>query len=1201
LQLSRARGIALICGIACSISVPLILVPSVIAERLPIKTYTTADGLARDTVNRIVQDSKGFLWFCTSEGLSRFDGYKFTNYGTDDGLAGGQVYDFLEARNGFYWVATNKGLCRFIPDAEPSRAAGATGRKFVVYDTGETREARFINSIYEDHAGTIWCCTWQGIYRGDQVSGNTVFSLVNISEPGAAVTGVPFRVDAAVEDRHGSLWVIAFSGVYRVLPGGAVERYPVDEGLADATLLEDREGLIWVSARYGLYQLVRDPKPQSSIVARHYTVKDGLPGSVSSVRQASDGTLWIGTSVGLSRFVRGQNEAGGRFQTYTEANGISQVTALCEDRDHNLWIGTLSKGAMRLAASGFVTYNEADGLGRIRPEAARVSSIFENQAHELCILTSDKDSISKFESGRFTAVPLTLPRGMSYWGWGWYQLMFQDHSGEWWMTTGQGLVRYPRLTNLRQITRAHPKAIYKMQDGLPTNDIFRLYQDTRGDIWIGTMGNANQVLARREQATGTFHRYSQADGIPDHAPTAFCDDGAGNVWIGFYHGGLVRYSGGRFTPFTVSDGVPPGFVQGFCLDHARRLWIATGEGGVARVDHPGDERPTFTIYSTADGLSSNQADSIIEDRWGMIYVGTGRGVDRIDPATGHIRHYTTADGLASNWIGVSFRDQHGALWFGTLLGVSRLDPQPEPPTSPPPILITALRVAGVPHPISELGAASIAGPELSASQNDVQIEFAGLSFAAGESLRYQYKLEGASLDWSAPTDQRVVTYPTLPPGSYRFLVRAVRSDGTASELPAAASFRILPPLWRRWWFLLAASALVVTVGYSLARSRIARMRAARESDRRFRTLAETASDAIITIDENGHIVLANHATAKTFGYRINEMLGKELTMLMPEYLRELHREGFARYKQTGVRHISWQSVELMGRHKDGDEIPLEISFGEFTKGDRRFFTGIARDITERKRTEEERKRAEEERRQAEDALRRSREERLAELERVRTRIATDLHDDIGSSLTQIAILGEVAHRNVEVGDRQRGIEPLQRIISVSNELVDTMSDIVWAINPKRDHLSDLVHRMRRFASDIFTARGISLVFDAPAGDGDAALGANLRREVFLIFKETVNNTVKHSGCTTTRIKLQMDGDWLALEVADDGNGFEFTQPVEGDVSAASDARGGNGIPSMRKRAGEMGGHFEIMSTVGKGTTTTLRVFVQNRREVDELR
>src|SRR5262249_57627536 len=118
----------------------------------------------------------------------------------------------------------------------------------------------------------------------------------------------------------------------------------------------------------------------------------------------------------------------------------------------------------------------------------------------------------------------------------------------------------------------------------------------------------------------------------------FCEDSAGNLWIGFYEGGLVRYSAGRFRQFPAGDRVPAGFVQCLYLDHAGRLWVATGEGGVGRVDHPVDERPSFASYSTADGLSSNQATSLTEDRWGMIYIATGRGLDRLDPETGHIRH-----------------------------------------------------------------------------------------------------------------------------------------------------------------------------------------------------------------------------------------------------------------------------------------------------------------------------------------------------------------------------------------------------------------------------------------------------------------------------------------------------------------------------------------------------------------------------------
>ncbi|HET9710749.1 MAG TPA: PAS domain S-box protein, partial [Pyrinomonadaceae bacterium] len=156
----------------------------------------------------------------------------------------------------------------------------------------------------------------------------------------------------------------------------------------------------------------------------------------------------------------------------------------------------------------------------------------------------------------------------------------------------------------------------------------------------------------------------------------------------------------------------------------------------------------------------------------------------------------------------------------------------------------------------------------------------------------------------------------------------------------------------------------------------------RESEVHFRSVAESASDAIITVDEKSFIISANPAAENIFGYSSSELTGAPLTMLMPEYIRHVHRAGLERYVTTGQRHISWRAVELPGLHKSGHEIPLEISFCEWTKKCTRYFTGIVRDVTERK--------------QAEEALRRTREERLRELERVRTRIAADLHDDIGS-------------------------------------------------------------------------------------------------------------------------------------------------------------------------------------------------------------
>ena len=203
---------------------------------------------------------------------------------------------------------------------------------------------------------------------------------------------------------------------------------------------------------------------------------------------------------------------------------------------------------------------------------------------------------------------------------------------------------------------------------------------------------------------------------------------------------------------------------------------------------------------------------------------------------------------------------------------------------------------------------------------------------------------------------------------------------------------------------------------------------------------------------------------------------------------------------------------------------------------------------------------------------------------MRTRIATDLHDDIGASLTQIALLTEVLRQRR--GDEDPTLSSsLSKIAGVSRELVDSMSDIVWAINPARDHLSDLTQRMRRFASDTLAARGVKLVFRAPEANLAAKLGADTRREVYLVFKEAVNNAARHSGCTRAEIEVATTSAWLTLTVRDDGTGFDAAADRVGD---------GNGLCSMRRRAEAFGGSLEIRSEPD-GTAVTLRCPIGGRR------
>jgi PAS domain S-box-containing protein len=402
------------------------------------------------------------------------------------------------------------------------------------------------------------------------------------------------------------------------------------------------------------------------------------------------------------------------------------------------------------------------------------------------------------------------------------------------------------------------------------------------------------------------------------------------------------------------------------------------------------------------------------------------------------------------------------------------------------------------------------------------------------------------------------------------LVRAINADGLISEKPAVVSFKLLPPLWQRWWFILVVVIILGGSVVTLDRFRVRKTRQVRvalkqttESETRYRTLAETASDAIITIDEDSKIIYANEATEHVFGYSADELIGKPLTKLMPQRFRSRHEAGLRRYITTNKKNIGWTAVELSGGHKSGAEIPLEISFGEFERDGKRFFTGIARDITERK--------------VAEAALEKAREDRFRELERVRKRIATDLHDDIGSSLTKISLLSEVINQRAGAGEEPL-TNPLAMIAGTSRELVDSMSDIVWAINPQKDYLSDLTGRMHRFAADMLTAGNINFTWHAPALEKDVSVGANVRREIFLTFKECINNMVKHSQCSEAHLEVKINDDSLEMYLRDNGQGFNTSEESDG-----------HGLRSIRERAVALGGDLNIQSQLGKGTNIRLKV------------
>lgn len=1032
------------------------------AELLPVRNYTAADGLPRDGVSLIKQDSRGFMWVTAGDGISRFDGYKFTNYTTEDGLPDRRVNDLLETRSGVYWVATEAGLCRFNPlgsrvpstknDSRTNASTPTLGEPmFKVYNPHRGQPIPF-NKLSEDERGRIWCGTSEGLFRLEVMQdGEVRFQLVDLGMPSAPASR---NVKALLKDSKGTWWSgVADGTIYRLLTDGRVERYTHRDGLPQdevASLFEYPSGNIWVGTRKGLYRLIVGPDSSRAVVSQTYGEKEGLQANwINAMLPASDGEFWAATNAGLYRISLANGANAPHFQHYDARNGLCdyQIWDLTEDRDGNLWMASAC-GVLRIKQNGFTGYGLADGLG-----APYINSIFENLDGALVVINSsghiiDRKSgyygriINQFDGARFQTIEPNVIKTEH--GWGWAQTVLQDHLGEWWIPTTQGVYRFSQVAQVEQLRHARARLVRTSDNGQVEPEIFRLYEDSRGDVWIATTGIRRSLL-RWERATGAIHDLTKAAGTPPNTDfTAFREDSAGNLWIGADEGGgLVRYQPSRtearhgappavgiFRRFTVADDVPPGWILSLYLDRAGKLWIGSQLGGLNRIDDTAADIPRFVRYTTADGLSSNNVRSVTEDLWGRIYVGTGHGVDRLDVATGNVKHYTTADGVPKGVVEVAFRDRSGALWFGgNLERVSRFVPQKDESSSPPAIYITGLRVEGVARRISELGEASFSQLELASDQNEVSVDFVGLAASIGEELHYQYRLEGSDSDWSAPTTTRTVTFASLAPGTYGFMVRAVNADGRQSLAPASINFRILAPIWMRWWFwALVATALGFTI-YALYRYRLAR---------------------------------------------------------------------------------------------------------------------------------------------------------LLEVANIRTRIATDLHDEIGSNLSLIAMLSEITGRKLQFRDSQVA-GWLTQIANTSRETVDSMSDIVWAVNPDRDRVGDLMQRMRRVADDTFTARDIEFKLSGSEADDNLKIDADTRRQVFMIFKEAVNNIARHSGCSHADIEFKVDHGELKLKLSDDGRGFDV-------ASAAS----GNGLASMRRRARSLQGTLDINSEAEHGTTVLLRAAIDGR-------
>jgi signal transduction histidine kinase/ligand-binding sensor domain-containing protein len=724
------------------------------------------EGLFQPTIYSIVQTQDGFLWLGTQDSLIRFDGVQFRE--VEDG-AGVPVFyrslvrTLLEDDQRNLWAASiGGGIVRISPDGAVKRFTTQTGLP-----------SDSVFCVVPDRQHVIWACTNQGLTRiaGEHVR---VFTTAD---------GLPSnQIRSTCEGADGTRWVAGLDFGLSRWSGTRFVSY-FDQNFAThqiSTALEcGAGGAVWIGTSSGLLEIANGR-------TRRFSKADGLADDeVTSLRAESDGSLWIGTNDGISRY---QN---GNFSTYTTRDGLSHsvVLSLYTDREGTLWAGT-------------------------------------------------KDGLDQFTDGKVT--PFTTNEGLLSNDAG---PVIEDAAGRLWMgTLGRGL----------DVFDGHRFRAITHRDGLLDDVVYSFAAAPNGGVWAGTRAGANLLANGKVLAS-----FTTKDGLSGAEVRTLFVDHTGTLWAGT-NGGLDRFTGTRFVTAELSgtknkevlalgggrtvrlfvsledlgfyyfrDRLPSPYalevthpVDSYFVDHANHcVWMGSLGSGLLRW-----KNGVLTHVRVKDGLYDNRIYSILQDDHTNLWMASSKGIFRVskreldDFASGKV-HSITSIPFSTGQLrfecraGVqpaASRTRDGRLWFSTNNGFVVIDPNHLSRNHvAPPVAITSVLIDG-----RRVHAANAI--ELSPSERNLEIRYAGLSFVAPEKVSFQYILEGFDRTWIDAGNRREAFFTNLPPGDFHFRVRARNADGIWSVKAADLAITIEPRVYqRRWFFPLLAVLLAagVTVGH----------------------------------------------------------------------------------------------------------------------------------------------------------------------------------------------------------------------------------------------------------------------------------------------------------------------------------------------------------------------------------------------------
>lgn len=802
---------------------------------------TIEDGLSQNAGLAIFQDSQGFLWVGSQDGLNRYDGYTFKifKHDPDDptSISHNSILSITEDNEGYLWIGTwGGGLNRFDPITET----------FVRYRHDPEEPSSLSNdvvtSIKEDSRGVLWVGTLDGLnrYRPEQEAfDHFTHDLANPNSLSSNAISLVF------EDSLAQLWIgtgafgVEGSGLNRFDPAtGKAVHYSHDDSdpasLASnniSAIYESQDGSLWIATGgFSLRGAGLDQFDPRTGKAQHFANNPQISDSLSTndlmtLWGDSSGLLWVGTwANGLSlmdlsepgHFTHYQNDP-----YFPDSLSGDEVWSLYKDHSGNLWIGTSHSGINKLSATAgqFSLYrNNPSNPSSLATNA--VGAFSEDRNGTIWIATWGA-GLERFDpdTGRFVHFrhdpedPDSLSDDL-------FMAVYADeHHMVWAGTLGKGLDRLNATTGRVTHYLHDPENPSTIAD----DNIASIIPDQKGGLWIGTFGG----LAHYDSRTNTFTNYRNDPNDPsslseNKVVSLFLDSESNTLWIGTWGGGLNQldlndplYTDPQLAAFTRYRHNPddPSSISDDSIWAIHRpgdgsLWLGTPLG----LNHFDPATAKSQHYTEKSGMPNNMVLGILEDAHTNLWLTTNNGLAQFDPRTEAIMVYDSSDGLQSNEFNSNayFRAKDGTMYIGGINGFNLFRPENvQPNPIPPRVAVTGFEVFNEPLRMDLSGREPI---QLSYQQDFISFEFTAFDFQSPQKNQYAYKLEGFDQDWIQAGNRRFVSYTNIPGGQYVFRVKASNSDGVWNESGAAIPVFITPPIWQTWWFLgalvLVASAVV---------------------------------------------------------------------------------------------------------------------------------------------------------------------------------------------------------------------------------------------------------------------------------------------------------------------------------------------------------------------------------------------------------